>query len=395
MFSNFTIVGAHEGAFIALEVCIMSIMDMRQDRFAAEPVGIKFACVASGWSEDALQDALEAWQLEAALGESFFDPTDAEYADDDLASLLSDASVRERYLRERVESLENDARRRAREEAARERQSDRKTTRHVDQLKTELDIQRATSARLRLRAERAERAMRTLQQLSKAEGDPQQSGTAGGNDGTADGFADGRSEADAQMAEEVDRLRREVFVLKQRLAAQRLGPGDDDERPASPTPETLDDLAGWAAVQLPGRVVIASKAIRAARKSVFGDAALVYRVLQALADIYWPLRFANTPGASTQWSEFLAREKLACGPTGAAVDHHRTADAYRVPYGRRYVTLDMHVQGHSGRDESRAFRLYYHVHEHDRVVVVGHLCAVPQKALVRSTEGASDIHKSR
>lgn len=174
--------------------------------------------------------------------------------------------------------------------------------------------------------------------------------------------------------EEVDALRQELHLVRaERDAAIAVVPvSDRDALVDVRQPESLVELGGWANRSLNGRVVVIPRALRAARKSCFANPSLVYRVLEAMRDDYWAMKFAPGNGAQSHWDQFLKREHLSCGPTGAGPES-RLSDTYHASWDGRRVPMDMHLQGHSGRDEARQFRLYFHVDEGHRQLIVGHL----------------------
>ncbi|TAN03147.1 MAG: hypothetical protein EPN36_14210 [Rhodanobacteraceae bacterium] len=137
-------------------------------------------------------------------------------------------------------------------------------------------------------------------------------------------------------------------------------------------PATLADLGTWAHRALDDRVVVVPRALRAARKSNFADPGLVYRSLEALRDAYWAMKFGGNADAQETWQRFLRDEHLSCSQTGAGPES-RHAETYHVSWAGRRVPLDMHLQGNSGRHETRQFRIYFHADEVSRRVIVGHL----------------------
>lgn len=248
----------------------------------------------------------------------------------------------------------------------------RKLNKHIKQLQMELETSRAVTERMRARAEAAERRSRQ----SAASSTPVPTVPATVADPVDTPAREGHLELIVQQqSDELDRLRAEIFHLREGSGrgrrAQR-GVAETALRPAA-TPTSLRVLAHWAQANLRGRIVVHAKAARAARKSRFADPALVYRVLQAMADHYWTMRSSGDADAHAAWEAFLTTERLTCGPTGAAVQDRRTRAAYLVDWQQRSVELDQHIQGDSSRCEARTFRLYFHWDAERSVVVVGHL----------------------
>lgn len=252
------------------------------------------------------------------------------------------------------------------------RRTERQLTRHVDQLKTELETQRAVAQRQRERADAAERASRAVSN-SNSSAVPVAALPAATSVDPRDADLDHLRLVVRQQSDELDRLRAEAFRLREE--AERRGTASHmPTLPAAPGhPSNLHGLASWAQSTLNGRVVVHAKAARAARKSTFADTPLVYRTLEALASLYWPMCFGGDATARNTWESFLASERLSCGPTGAAVNDRRTRASYLVNWQRQQVELDHHLQGDNSRDEARSFRVYFHIDTERQVIVVGHL----------------------
>lgn len=75
----------------------------------------------------------------------------------------------------------------------------------------------------------------------------------------------------------------------------------------------------------------------------------------------------------TDGKTFLDEQRLRCSRVGAAPDNHRFADAYQAIVGGKRVTLDLHIQGNSGRDPRRCLRIYLKADDARQIVCVRHL----------------------
>lgn len=252
------------------------------------------------------------------------------------------------------------------------RRIERQHDRHARQISAELETQRAIAQRQRERADKAERSLRmgAVEQVTDV---PLSSAAQESVPTAQDAEIERLKLVSQQQMEEIDRLRGEVYRLRDEAARRDSAQVLDSIEVDRPLPTSLRAMASWAQATLGGRVVIHGKAARAARKSAFADPALVYRVLQAMATYYWPMRFLGDAGARAMWEEFLAAEHLSCGPTGAAVQDRRTRAFYLVDWHRRAVELDQHIQGDNSRDKARSFRIYFYVDASRQVILVGHL----------------------
>lgn len=177
----------------------------------------------------------------------------------------------------------------------------------------------------------------------------------------------------SDCAAQVDALRQALHAveLERDAAVAALGaaPTPAADAPHEP-PATLAELGGWAHRALGDRVIVVPRALRVARKSNFCDPAMVYRVLEAMRDVYWTMRFDG--GGKDRWARFLEEERLTCGPTGIGPDG-RLSETYHASWDGRRVPLDLHLRGNSGRYETRQFRLYFHCDEAAQKVIIGHL----------------------
>lgn len=270
-------------------------------------------------------------------------------------------------------------------EADRTKSIERKHARQIESLESDIETQKAIATRHRNRADEAERQLRELRGL--ASGAAAASVEAAVREAVAT-LEEKNRELEQRLehadiaalenSDEINRLRADNKHLNDDLNALLAGPTSNDavtEKAPEPLPhpDHLDDLDKWADDHLHGRVVVVSKAAKAARKSTFANPRLVYRTLKALASAYWPMRFTKDMDKKDEWSGFLTEEGLTNGPVGNAVTQHRYSDAYYAPWHNRRVLLDRHIQGSNNRTEELCFRLYYHVDTERQVIVVGHL----------------------
>lgn len=174
-----------------------------------------------------------------------------------------------------------------------------------------------------------------------------------------------------QRSSDGDELRQQVWRLKNALIA--VGGDAGEESGTAPLPTDFSALGEWVLANLSGKVHLTPKAIAGAEKSEYEDVGKAYRVLQALARNYWPMKFQGDAEARQRWLDFLRDEHLDAGPTGEAVFHRNTADHYRANWLGKLVPLDMHIQGSSSFDPKRGFRLYFHLDEDEQIIVVGAL----------------------
>lgn len=167
-------------------------------------------------------------------------------------------------------------------------------------------------------------------------------------------------------------LRAQVELLQRALEQRRPGAVPAT---AAPVPETLDGLGDWS-TSLSPRVLIADKALRAAAKVQHSEVPKICAALQALHDLYWPMKFESGPAAndaSAAWRAFLQANRLTFSGVGSATSNSRYADEYKATVDGRTYMATMHVAGSSAHDPLRCLRIYTVCDEAARRIVVTHL----------------------
>lgn len=174
----------------------------------------------------------------------------------------------------------------------------------------------------------------------------------------------------ALLEEELRAARTKLIALQ--YSAGKPGRASSAPAPAStPIPSTLEDVESWALANLPPRVIIADKALRSAAKVEHREVSKIYAILLALRDLYWPMRWEPSDAARERWLQFLTANRLRCGPIGAAIDNDRYVDAYQAQFGKRTITMSLHVQGSSSRDPLRCIRVYFAPLDEQQQILVG------------------------
>ncbi len=174
------------------------------------------------------------------------------------------------------------------------------------------------------------------------------------------------AEADAAaLRATIERMKIQLSGLTERNA--RL---EDAVKAARPALASWDDLEAWCAQALRGRIVLTQKAMQAARRSAFTDYTLAADVLELLGQDYTDMR-RGVAGARERCEARQLMLGVDIRPTGDAVHHHRYKSEYQAYWGKRAYRLDLHVSGHSARDRSRCFRLYFAWASEHALVVVG------------------------
>lgn len=165
-------------------------------------------------------------------------------------------------------------------------------------------------------------------------------------------------------------LRRRVVELEAQLGAAKGG------SPPEIIPESYDELKDWADRNLPGRVLVTSRAQRDAKDSEFRDVSLVYRCLQVLGNEYWRMRTEGGDDASSDCENAFRQLGVRNERTGQERLLREQDDTFLVPWGpgNKKHLLEWHLKnGGNTRDPARCLRIYYFWDDDSQQVVVGSL----------------------
>lgn len=168
-------------------------------------------------------------------------------------------------------------------------------------------------------------------------------------------------EAVAQAMLARDRIRR----LEERLTTVT------GQSPETPIPDDLSGLEDWCKEHLVGSVIISNRAFQGAKKSVFHDPSMIYRVLLLLRDRYVPMRIHGGAEYKSAYLQALGDLHIEESLTGEGARFE--GDVYTVQYQGRRRDLDRHLKGGNSRDPRYCFRLYFFWDDESQVVVVGWL----------------------
>jgi hypothetical protein len=146
-----------------------------------------------------------------------------------------------------------------------------------------------------------------------------------------------------------------------------------------PVPEELDSLEPWVNEHHGEKIVLHSRAVAGARKSLYSEVATIYRALDFLANEYWELK-NSTPETRAKNSAFHDRKLQELGmdiaPTISETRAGEQGEEYKVIYppgGQQRRLLELHLRKGSDRDTRFCLRIYFFWDEQLRKVVVGWL----------------------
>jgi hypothetical protein len=180
-----------------------------------------------------------------------------------------------------------------------------------------------------------------------------------------------------RLEEEADRLHEQLRVLAadrrsllQRLTEIQQSPRPpESSAPTSPARKDLSDLSLWAA-QNEDRVVIHSRAMNEAKKSVYARPEEVFQVLECIAGPYRDMKLG-----------FGSRESLDAALSAGPFNLNRSAGEvslsmhgeYTVQHAGRRLLLDMHIGKGGGFDPRYCLRVYFGWDEYSGRPVIGWL----------------------
>ena len=181
-------------------------------------------------------------------------------------------------------------------------------------------------------------------------------------------------ELDKEAAEEENgRLGFQNRNLRERLAlldSQRLGGvGEDDDV----IPTSLAELGEWSLKNLSGSVEVVSRALKRAKKSVFGEPELVYKALLMLRDKYVPMKRGQASATRQSFDAACRELQMEEGPCISANRAGEEGDEYYVSYESQRRLMDRHLKKGNARDARRCLRIYFFWDAEREQVVVGSL----------------------
>jgi hypothetical protein len=148
-------------------------------------------------------------------------------------------------------------------------------------------------------------------------------------------------------------------------------------------PNTLMEVKSWADRHLAGRLLLTSKAVRAAKGSVFAEPEVAYKALLLLADEYRSMRIQGDEESRSRFNAGLRGLGLRNERTGDETRLREQGDEFLVNWDGREQLLEWHLKnGGNTRDPRRCFRLYYFWDDERQIVVVG---SFPAHLETRST----------
>lgn len=183
-----------------------------------------------------------------------------------------------------------------------------------------------------------------------------------------------QTDASLRSAEALEKAAKdESRLLRLRLdALQHVLRDNNRDLPDEPL-ERYEDIETWAEKHLVGSIWIAPKAIRETRKADFADLGQFWKTLIMLRDFYVPMR--RSPGATqrTAYEKALREFGLEDSRCFGNSNDIKGFPEYKVTYGREELWCDDHIKFGAGYDSRNMFRIYYHWHQDDQTLLIGHM----------------------
>ncbi|WP_146217951.1 MULTISPECIES: hypothetical protein [unclassified Caulobacter] len=138
--------------------------------------------------------------------------------------------------------------------------------------------------------------------------------------------------------------------------------------------ESIPDIGVWSRDNLTTNIWIAPKAIKEAEKrGVFEDPKLIGDALIMLDELYVPMR--RDPGEDRRATYEAKLAELNCQdqPCFSNPGSIKSFPEYSVVYQGQKFWCEHHIKYGGGADHRRFFRIYYHWHEGEQILLIGHL----------------------
>ncbi len=134
------------------------------------------------------------------------------------------------------------------------------------------------------------------------------------------------------------------------------------------------DFEDWVVSNLSGRVWFAPKALRAMKSALFWKPDLIADALVVLDCFFIPMKMNPGKEAHDSYRQRLEDASLSDQPCFGDPGTIKRFPEYRLTYsdGNTYWCHD-HIKYGGGTDPRKQFRIYYHWHETDRRLLIGHL----------------------
>lgn len=170
-----------------------------------------------------------------------------------------------------------------------------------------------------------------------------------------------------KLREELQKLKAANHFLRNRVAQPQKT--DVVVEPEPHFPDDWNELEEWCESNLVPGVYVSSKAVKAARDSVFENIPFAYQVLHFLANTYAPYRRGDL--GSEKFEQERSKLGIIISPVGRGSEDRKSKPTYSTMFNQERLSLDMHVKGSDDKNPRFGFRLYFHWHEEDHCVVVG------------------------
>ncbi|VEB39778.1 Uncharacterised protein [Chromobacterium violaceum] len=174
------------------------------------------------------------------------------------------------------------------------------------------------------------------------------------------------AEEERKAVHERDQYRAQLLAL--RALNERLEKKLGDEAKKIELPDKFDKIQEWVRANFPSKILLHTKAAKAAEKSRFNNPRLVYQCLMRLANEYREHRINGLPldGIFDDLGVHLCR-------TGDPEHLKQWREEYYISHRNKNHCLEWHLKKGADKNEITTLRIYFFYDDDDEMVVVGHL----------------------
>jgi hypothetical protein len=173
---------------------------------------------------------------------------------------------------------------------------------------------------------------------------------------------------------ERDEVRADVFALRSRVQVLEAALKNRGDVLQTGPLDSYADIDEWTRKHLAGHIWIAPKAIRETeKKGAFENLKLFEQTLVLLRDFFVPMK--RQPGREKResYEARLRQLHLEDERSFAQVGAIEKFPAYAVTYDSKRFWCNDHIKCGGGYDPRYMFRIYYHWHSDDQILLIGHM----------------------
>ncbi|MGX7708367.1 hypothetical protein [Methylobacterium sp. Gmos1] len=178
----------------------------------------------------------------------------------------------------------------------------------------------------------------------------------------------------ADLERKIEELKSDAYKYKLQNEALRKNIAENSTAVTKISLDTLENIQEWADANSSDRVWIAPKAIKEAEKNTqYRNHAEIGDALYLLDELYARMKVDSEVGIHEKMNERLEILGMLISSCFSNQDDIKRFPAYSVIYKGEKIWCDMHLKRGGGTDPRSMFRIYFHWHTTDEVVIIGHM----------------------